>query len=59
MLITIENLFHQILKIAKQKRETNPSFDGKKFWEPTKQYYPNLVGRQLNGENNQKLNMKK
>jgi len=36
MLTTIETLFEQIRKIAKQKRKTNASFDGKKFWQPIK-----------------------
>jgi hypothetical protein len=36
MLTTIETLFDRIRKIAKQKRKTNPSFDGKKFWQPIK-----------------------
>ena len=31
MLITIENLFDQIMKISKQKRKKNVHFDGKKF----------------------------
>ena len=36
MLTTIESLFDQIRKIAKQQRKTNSSFDGKKFWQPIK-----------------------
>ena len=36
MLLTIENLFDQILKIVKQKRKANTSFDGKNFWQPIK-----------------------
>jgi len=36
MLITIENLFNLIRKIATHKRKTNASFDGKKFWQPIK-----------------------
>ena len=36
MLTTIETLFNQIRKIAEQKRKTNSSFDGKKFWQPIK-----------------------
>ena len=36
MLTTIETLFNQIRKIAKQKRIKNASFDGKKFWQPIK-----------------------
>ena len=36
MLTTIETLFDQIRKIAKQKRIKNTSFDGKKFWQPIK-----------------------
>lgn len=36
MLTTIETLFDQIRKIAKQKRKKNSSFDGKKFWQPIK-----------------------
>ena len=36
MLTTIETLFEQIRKIAKQKRQNNTLFDGKKFWQPIK-----------------------
>ena len=36
MLLTIENLFDQILKIVKQKRKADTSFDGKNFWQPIK-----------------------
>ena len=36
MLTTIETLFEQIRKIAKQKRIENSSFDGKNFWQPIK-----------------------
>ena len=36
MLLTIENLFDQILKIVKQKSKANTSFDGKNFWQPIK-----------------------
>ena len=32
---------------------------GKNSDNQSKQYYPNLIGKQLNGENNQNLNMKK
>lgn len=36
MLTTIESLFEQIQKVAKQKRKNNQNFDGKKFWQPLK-----------------------
>lgn len=36
MLTTIETLFDQIRKMAKQERQKNASFDGKKFWQPIK-----------------------
>ena len=36
MLTTIETLFDLIKKISEQKNKANPSFDGKKFWQPIK-----------------------
>ena len=36
MLITIENLYEKIRKIAKKKRKNNSAFDGKGFWQPIK-----------------------
>ena len=58
MLPTIETLFDQIQKVAKQKVKQMPYLMEKNSDSRSKQYYLILVGRQLSGKNNQKLNMR-
>ena len=59
MLITIKNLFEQILKIAKQKRKNNYTFDGKAFWQPIKSILSTSKWKAIKWKNQSKIKYNK